>query len=140
MTTDVVRYPQEGSLSELAGWIAGDLGTCKVKLYSSNTPYVATRVVGDYTEAAFVGYSQISSPAWGTPFVNGSGQAETDSPVLNWSYTGSSGTAQVFGIYLTDSSEAKLLAVVPFVSPVTLTPTDTLLSRTVAIQVIDSLA
>jgi hypothetical protein len=140
MSSDVVRYPQVGTKSELAGWIAGDLGSCKVKLYSSNTPYLPTRVVGDYTEATFVGYAQISSPAWGTPFTNGAGQAETDSPVLNWTFTGSSGTAQVFGIYITDSAETKLLVVVPFLNPVTLTPTDTVLSRTVAIQAIDSLA
>ncbi len=140
MTTDNVRYPEVGALNELAAWIAGDLGSCLVKLYVSNTPYLPTRIASDYTEASYVGYAPISSPAWGAPFTNGAGQAETDSPTLTWTGTFSSGTYTVYGIYLTDSTGATLLAVVPFQSPIVLTPTELSITRTLQIQAIDSLA
>ena len=128
MTVSSAFIPKQGTLSDLAGWIAGDLGAAVARLYSSNTVYTPDRVPSDYTEASFIGYSPISPLAWLTPFINSAGKAETDSQVLVWTFAGSSGTATAFGLYLTDPSQTKLLAVVPFITPVTLTPTDTTLS------------
>ena len=139
MTVDNVYIPQQGSLSDLRNWIAGELGSCLVKLYVSNTPYLATNVPGDYTEASFAGYAPIVSPAWPAPFINGSGAAESDSPVLTWTYTAGAGTVTVFGVFITDSTGTELLAVVPFQAPIVLSPASPSLVRSIQLAMISML-
>jgi len=139
LSTDNVYVPQQGALNDLENWIAGDLGSCRVRLYISNTPFLPTRVVADYTEASFTGYAPIVGPAWGAPFVNGGGQAETDTPTLTWHYTAGSGTATVFGVFVTDSSGAKLLLVVPFQNPEVLSPAINSLNRVLQVTCISQL-
>lgn len=139
MSIDNVYIPQSGGVSDLNDWILGALGTCLVKLYASNTPYLPTNIASDYTEASFVGYAAVPSPSWSAAYINGSGAAETDSPPLTWTFTAGSGTATVFGLYITDSTGTALLAVVPFQSPVILTPTVPTVSRTVQLTAISQL-
>lgn len=128
MTIQNVFVPQQGQLSNLAGWIAGDLGTALARLYASNTPYLPTRTPADYTEASFPGYAPASPLSWGAPFTNGDGKAESDSATLVWTFSGPTGTYPVFGIYLTDPGATKLIQVIPFLQPFTFTPTETQLS------------
>lgn len=128
MTTENVYYPEQGRLSNLAGWVAGDLGSAYARLYASNTPYAPTRIASEYTEAAFPGYAPFQPVVWGAPFLNSDSKAEVDSNTLLWSFSGSSGSYRVFGIYLTDPGQTKLLAVVPFLSPFTFDPSHLTLS------------
>lgn len=139
MSTDVVRVPKQGALSDLAAWIAGELGSCLVKLYVSNTVYTPDRIPSDYTEASFAGYAPIAAPSWGVPFTNVGGKAETDSPTLTWAYTAASGTATVFGVFVTDTTGTKLLLVVPFITPETLTPGSPTLTRTLQLTEVSEL-
>ncbi len=139
MSVDSVYVPQSGAMSDLEAWIAGALGSCKVRLYVSNTPYLPTRIPADYTEASFPGYAPVASPAWGSVFINGGGAAETDSPVLTFTFASSSGTATVFGIYVTDSSGTVLLLVVPFQAPVVLSPGSPDVSRSLQVTAISQL-
>jgi len=55
---------------------------------------------------------------------------------LNWNYTAGAGTADVFGIYVTDAAKTKLLAVIPFLSPVTLSPSNNTLTRVIQLTCI----
>lgn len=123
MTTQNLYVPQQGQLSDLAGWIAGDLGGARARLYVSNTPYLSTRVITDYTEASFPGYAPAGPFAWSAPFINGTNQAETDASPATWALSASSGVYVVFGILVVDSPGTKLLSVVPFVNPFNFTPT-----------------
>jgi hypothetical protein len=122
MASDNVFVPDQGALSDLADWIAGDLGSGVARLYVSNTPYSKTRVCGDYTEASWAGYVPATPLAWGVPFINTDGKAETDSASFTYHYTVGSGSAFAFGIYVTDPGQTKLLIVVPFINPVKFTP------------------
>jgi hypothetical protein len=128
MTTNNIYIPHQGALSDIAGWIAGDLGPAVARLYSVNVPYLPTRVCGNYTEAAFPGYAPASPLAWGVPFINGGGKAESDSAVLTWTDTALAGTYQVFGIYVTNVPLTKLLMVIPFLGPFVFSPSNNVLS------------
>jgi len=139
MTVQNIYVPQQGALSDLAGWIAGDLGIAYARLYVSNTPYIPTRVCADYTEAAFAGYAPAFPLAWGIPFTNGLGKAEADSAALVWSYTGPIGTHTAYGIYLTNAAKNKLLMVVPFLSLFMFSPTVTTLTYVVQVTEVSEL-
>ena len=139
LATDNVFVPQQGAISDLASWIAGDLGSAAVRLYVNNVVYGPTRVCSDYTEASFSGYSPISSPPWGVPFTNSGGKGETDSPALNFTFTGASGTFPIFGMFVTDPSQTKLLLVVPFVIPFVFSPTNPNLSTVLQVTEVSEL-
>jgi hypothetical protein len=134
-----VFIPDEGAKNDLDNWVAGDLGSCAVRLYDNNHVFGVTDTVSDYNESSFVGYAPAMSPAWGPPFINGDGKAETDSPGLTWTFTSGSGTAVVYGIYITDSAGTKLLAVIPLLSPVTLSPAQPSLTYVVQITAVSEL-
>ena len=112
-----ILVPQSGLLSDLKDWVAGDLGSAYLRLFQNNHVYAPTDTPAAYTEANFTGYAPITTPAWGVPFINGGGDAEVDSANLVWTFTGSSGTQPVYGIYVTDSAQIKLYLVVPFLTP-----------------------
>jgi hypothetical protein len=122
MTVSNILVAQSGLLSDLAGWKAGDLASCVIRLYQNNRIFTPADVPADYTECNFTGYAPISSPAWGVPFINLSGDGEMDSPNLVWTFTGSSGTQFAYGMYVTDSSQTKLFLVVPFLVPFKVAP------------------
>lgn len=135
MSVDNIFVPKQGLLSDLAGWLAGDLATARVRLYINNIVYNANRVPADYTEASFVGYAAIGPVAWGAPFINVSDKAESDSPILTWTFTAAIGTHVAFGLYITDPGVTKLLMVSPFIMPFTFSPATPVLQRVV--QVVD---
>lgn len=136
MSDDIVRFPHEGDLSELEAWIAGELGTCYARLFDSYVPWDPGNTVADYNEATFTGYAPINGISWGSPFINGDGKAETDSPSLTWTFTAGAGSTDVYGWMLTDSTGTKLLAVCQFVNIVTLTPGQPNLSRVIQVCVV----
>jgi hypothetical protein len=126
-------------LSDLASWKAGDLAGCYVRLFTNPAIYNHANTPASYVEAAFAGYAPVVGPAWGVPFLNASSQGEIDSPVLTWTYTAGSGTQIVHGIFVTDPTNTKLFLAVHFLSPVTLSPAQPNLSRTLQITAIDQL-
>jgi hypothetical protein len=133
MSIDNVFVPKQGALSDLAAWIAGDLGASYVRLYVNNQVYTPNRVPADYTEASFAGYAPVHAIAWLAPFINGSGKAETDSPPFTYTFTAGVGTVTLFGLFVTDLALTKLLLVAPFVMPVVLSPGQNILTRTLQI-------
>jgi hypothetical protein len=139
MADDTIRVPKQGALSDLRGWIAGQLGPGVARLYSSNTMYTPDRVPADYIEASFVGYSAIAALNWTVPSTNSDGKGETDSKALTWTFTGGSGTATVYGIYVTDPALGVLLLVIPFLTAVNLTPASPSLSKVIKLTAVSEL-
>jgi len=129
MPDEVIYIPEEGALARLDAWINDPSGPLAARLYSNDLAYNPTRTLADYVEASFTGYAPVDPVTWGPPFTNGGGKAESDSGVCSWLFTAGSGTAVVYGVYLTDSSNTVLLAVIPFVPAVVLSPSSPGLSR-----------
>lgn len=139
MTTQNVYIPQQGDLSDLAGWLAGDLGTAYARLYDTSHVFSPADTPASYHEASFVGYSPVTAMGWGVPFINMAGKAEVDSSALVWAFTGGLGTAPVYGIFVTDPSNTKLLLVAPFLAPIILTPTQPNLSQVLQVTAVSEL-
>lgn len=115
-----LRMPTSGGMSDLTAWLSGDLGPSAVRLYSNPVLYDKSNTLAMYTESAFPGYAPVIGAGWSAPFVNASGDAESDTPQLFFQYAGTSGTATVHGLYVTDSANTKLLLVAEFVAPIVL--------------------
>lgn len=129
MNPETLFVPKVGALQALAAWIGATLGPVTARLYDNNVVYNADRVLADYNEATFAGYAPVDPIAWGAAFTNADGKAESDSAICLWTFTGGAGSATVFGIYLTDSSNTQLMAVIPFVPAVILTPSASSVAR-----------
>lgn len=128
-----VFVPNTGTLSELAAWIAGDLAGARAHLYDQFRNPQPGDSPADYHESGFVGYAPIAPLNWAAPFINFAGKAETDTQPLIWQFTAGVGTALVYGWYLTDSLDARLLLVCPFGVPITLSPGAPFLTRSIRI-------
>jgi hypothetical protein len=133
MTSDPIQIPRQGSLSDLDNWRTGDLAGAILHLFDNFHTFAPTDTPADYNEASFVGYAPITPIGWSFPTINIAGKAETSSPPLTFNFTAGVGTALVYGWYLTDSTGTVLLAVCHFNSPVTLTPAQPALTRTVSL-------
>ena len=139
MPTDNVYIPQEGAIAALDAWVQSADGPVLAHLYDNNPAYIPTRVLADYQEASFVGYAPVGPFAWTMAITNGAGKAQVESPGLNFRFTGGSGTAVVYGLYLTDDPATRLLAVVPFLSPFIFSPANPALNRVVQLTDISEL-
>jgi hypothetical protein len=119
--------PQSDLLTTLAGLVASMLTTPKVHLYTAlANPIGPFSVLADFTEATFGGYAA-KTALFGAPYINGAGQAVTDSPLLQWQPTNSTTPNTILGFYVTDSAGAQLLWCGPLPTPVSLaSPSDAL--------------
>lgn len=133
MSVDSLFLPNQGALSDLASWIAGDLGPAVARLYTNNIVYLPTRVPADFTEAAFAGYVPQASLAWTPPYLNMSSKAETDSRPITFVYSSGSGTVATFGLIVTDVGKTKLLLAMPFQTPFIFSPTQNSLTRVIQV-------
>lgn len=138
-TVASIYIPQDGQLSDLEGWIAGELGSAEIWLYDTYHAPSPADVPADFNEASFVGYSRLGPVSWGAPFTNGDGKAETDSPVLSWAFTGGSGTADVFGLLVVNAGGTRVLLNMPFLTPVTLSPGSPNLNRIIQLAMVSEL-
>lgn len=122
MSIDSIFIPEEGARARLAAWLASADGPALAHLYDNNPAYNPQRTLADYQEASFAGYAEVGPVGWGGVSTNPQGKAEGSSPPCLWTFTAGAGTAVVYGIYLTDDPPTTLLAVIPFLEPVILTP------------------
>jgi hypothetical protein len=134
-----VYIPNGGALSDLEGWIAGQLGAATVHLYDVFRNPTPADVPASFHESSFVGYAPLGPVAWGAPFINGGGKAESDSPVLTWTFTAGVGTALVYGWYIVNAGLTRVLASSPFLSPVILAPASNVLSRVIQLTEVSEL-
>jgi hypothetical protein len=109
--------PVPDLIATLAALVSAMLTTCKVHLYTSiANPIGPNSVLGDFTEATFVGYAAKVS-AFGAPYLNAGGQAVSDSPLLQWQPTANTTPNVVLGFYVTDSGGTTLLFCGPLPTP-----------------------
>jgi hypothetical protein len=119
--------PLTDLVATLQALVTSMLTTCKVHLYTAvANPIGPGSVLADFTEATFAGY--VSKTAlFSPPYLNGLGQAVTDSPLLLWAAINAVTPNIVLGFYVTDSASAVLLWCGPLPSPANmLTATDAL--------------
>lgn len=83
--------------------------TSKVRLYSNNRTPSDSDVIGDYTEATFSGYSAVTLPAVPNSTVTAHVASASPSTVT---FTLTSGSQNIYGVYLTDSGNTNLLGAV----------------------------
>lgn len=97
---------------------SGPLDGAKLHLFSNNINPTPTNVVGDFTIAVFTGYTDPLTVVWGTPFVSDDGEW--------WEFTGTYtiictaapvAPLQVFGVYMTDTTNAIYLGADLFTTP-----------------------
>lgn len=139
MANDIVRIPHQGDISDLSGWIAGELGGARARLFDTPHVFNPGDTPASYHEASFVGYAPQGPVVWNPPFINVGGKAESDSQVLTWTFSAGVGTATVYGWFLTDATGLKLLAACSFVSPVVLQPASPSLSRIIQMTAVGEL-
>ena len=139
MTTPDNYIPNSGAESNLAAWSAGDLLGAIAHLYSNNVPFLPTNTPGSYVESSWPGYIPQPIITWTPPFINGQGKGEIDSNLLAFNLAAKSGSYLSYGMYLTDSTGAKLLLVMPFFEPRAFTPDDPNLFITVNITGVSEL-
>lgn len=118
--TNTVVITNDGSLADINAFL-GTMNLGTVRLFTNNYTPVHTSVPSSFVEAAYVGYVP-QVPSYGPAFLNGFGQAETDSAPLTWTFTAGAGSVTIFGWYLLDSTGTKVLWGEKFVLPITLTP------------------
>jgi len=129
---DNVYFPQEGAKAALDAFLASSDGPAYARLYDNAVPFDPTNTLADYNEASFSGYAAVGPITWPAASINGEGKAQADSPALDFTFTAGAGTATVQGLYFTDATNTILIAVVPLVGAVILTPAQPTLSRVVA--------
>jgi hypothetical protein len=138
MSQDQLLITNDGALDVTDSWRAR-LNAGRVRLF--DLPHIPAHAdtPASYHEASFVGYAPFAPPAFGVPFLNGGGKAETDSTVLMWNFTAGVGTATIYGWYITDVSGLKVLAACKFLVPVVLTPVSPTLTRIIQITDVSEL-
>lgn len=139
MATDQVYIPEEGARARLVAWLAGSDGPSLAHLFDNNPAYNPQRVLADYQEASFAGYAAVGPIAWGGVSTNPQGKAEGASPPISFTFTGGVGTAVVYGLYLTDDPPTKLLAVIPFLDALILTPGAPTVSKSIKLTDVSEL-
>jgi hypothetical protein len=98
----------QGIQDWLTDLISGTVfGAMKVRLYQNNHTPANTDVLASYTESTFAGYAAVSLSGWSAVTVSGH-VATTISATAT--FTLSSGTQNVYGVFLTNSAGTRLEA------------------------------
>ncbi len=111
----------EGALNALAA-MQSAINNFYVRLFTAPTVLSDAVTLGSITQAAFMGYAAVN-PAWGAAFLDGSNVARSNAPTAVFHYTDVSGTALIYGYYLTDPGNTLLFGAELFPAAVTLSPT-----------------
>lgn len=93
----------------------------KVRLYSNNHTPTDSDTIANYTEATFTGYAAINMPAFPASTVTGHVASSTAASIT---FTLTSGSQAIYGVYITDNAGTNLLAAIEDPNaPVTLNTT-----------------
>lgn len=125
----------QGLQDFLTDLIAGShFSAMKCRLYSNNHTPANTDVLANYTEATFSGYSAVTPSGWSGSSVSAH---VASSVAADATFTLTSGSQAIYGVYLTDSANSRLYAAqIDPNAPVTLNTTVTtyVVSVTVSLQ------
>lgn len=80
-----------------------------IRLFVNNvTPAGATTEAG-LTECSDSGYAAVNNVGYGNAVINAGNQGESDGPTITWTFTHFPGDFTVYGYYLTDPVDGKLV-------------------------------
>src|SRR5574340_825832 len=117
-----IRLAAQGAESSLSAWLALDLAGALGRLYVNNVPYDPENGVSAYVEASWPGYSASPLAPFVGPYDRGAGLYQIDASPCLWQYLAQAGSFPVYGVYVTDATNTKLLLVIPFVNPTIVSP------------------
>jgi len=120
--------PDESCASWLTALIAGNglLPTLQVALFDSDLEVSRYTILDELLpiECTFAGYARWNLSGWSLPILGGPLSASTEADTPEFSIT--SGSVEIFGVFLTDSSDSGLYGVGRFSEPITMADTRTL--------------
>jgi len=92
----------------LLGLKLSTLNGGSMRLFKNNLTPTGANVLSDFVEADFTGYPTGTgvplTGVFGTPYLNGSNQGETDGSLVTFTQTGTGTTCDVYGYYVLDGS------------------------------------
>lgn len=80
--------------------LTGSSELYQIGLFQNNHVPILTDTIASYTPATFSGYSGLSSLLWGSAFVNGATQGESDAPPVSWTHNGGGTSNTIYGVYV----------------------------------------
>lgn len=89
-------HVNEGLTAVLRGILKTTIFNQHVKLFKAPSAPDEDTVLADLVEPTFTGYAEIvvSSVTWPNPTINGSSEAESDSPTITWTCTTAPGSPE----------------------------------------------
>jgi hypothetical protein len=108
--------------------------TWTLRAYKNDYTPLPTSVVGDFTEATYPGYAAVSLNFPNPAFLNGSNKGQFTADTITFLYSGTPGSQDVYGVYVTDDLDGSLVggARDP-AAPVTISDTDPAYSVTIVV-------
>jgi hypothetical protein len=103
------KIPTAAELDLLTNLKTNALAGCKMGLFASNLTISSTTTLADCTgaEATFTGYSRATLSTWSAPSIDGTGAAVSTNTQGTFTPTGSGGSGNIYGYFLTDSTGTK---------------------------------
>jgi hypothetical protein len=94
----------EGGWLNVLGFALAGNTLFRIHLFQNNHVPVFTDDLISYVEATFSGYGSSLLLGWGSPFINGSNQAEVDASTVVWTRSGGAVSNSIYGVYVTDGT------------------------------------
>lgn len=96
---------QQGSIDFLNAILATGDDLFSLDLYQNNHVPAVNDTNASYTVADFSGYAQVTlNGFWGSPYINGNGQAEIDNVDATFTHNGGGTSNTIYGIYVSNAS------------------------------------
>lgn len=99
--------------------LANDDNYKKIKLYKNNHTPAVGDLVGDYDEADFDGYGEITL-AWSAAFTNGDGKGQITGDSCTWVRGAGATSNTIYGVYVVDYG-GDLMYAEKFPAPISMT-------------------
>lgn len=89
---------------------AGPYNTMNVHLFTNNITPSSASVLSDFTEATYTGYAPQAVTAFGLPYVWIDGECHITDGALQFQPSGLVTPETIYGVFLTDTTDAILIA------------------------------
>jgi len=104
-------------LSAQSGMVAAGLANYHMHLFQNDFMPDKTSLIGDFVEATFDGYAD-QLVNFSAIYLNGSNQAQSDAASITWVKGVGSTDNTIYGIYMTDASDAIVIGFEILVTPI----------------------
>lgn len=97
------------------------LAGCHLHLYANQVTLTPLTTLSSLTEASFQGYAAVTTVTWNAPYTDIAGNAVISAGLSQFECTGTTTPNTIYGWYLTDATNATLLAAAALPTPVSIT-------------------